>query len=140
MDGHADGSAGAQDATPDRREHPVLRFAVDRSGGRLREVLAEVDWQLVDLEYSSVGRVRLVLTEILARTQRDAEVHIEILVLWETIRIELSGPSLAMPENLVARPGDDPSFPSWFLTNLVDRWGIDHRKSERAIWLLLERG
>jgi hypothetical protein len=118
----------------------VLRFAVRRSRRPLREVMAEVDWQLVDLEYSSVGRVRLVLTEILGRsTERDEQVQIEIFVLSETIRIEMSGASLAMPENLVAPRDDDPSFPSWLLTHLVDRWGIDHRKSGRAIWLLLDR-
>ena len=118
----------------------MIRFAVGPSGGRLREALAEVDWQLVDLERSSVGKVRLVLTEILGRsTQRHEQVHIEIFVLSQTIRIELSGPSLAMPEDLGTPRDEGASFPSWLLTTLVDRWGIDHRKSERGIWLLLDR-
>ena len=119
----------------------MLSFAVGPPRGRLREVLQEVDLALVDLERASVGRVRLVLTEMLGRSaRRGNRIRIEIFVLSETIRIELSGPSLAMPENLVAGRGDEASFPSWLLTQLVERWGIDHRRSDRAIWLLLKRG
>lgn len=119
----------------------MLGFAVNPSQSGLREALAEVDRQLVDLEHSSVGRVRLVLTDILGRSaKRSEQIRIELFVMSKTIRIELSGPALALPEDLVAGRDDDPSFPSWLLTHLVDGWGLDHRKSERAIWLLVDRG
>lgn len=140
MEGPAHVSAWPQDATADLREHPIVRFAIDRSSGRLRDALADVDWHLVDLEHSSVGRVRLVLTEILGRSAGgDEHIRVEIFVLSDGIRIELSGPSLALPANPGATPDDESTFPSWLLTELVDRWGIDDRRSERAIWLLLDR-
>jgi hypothetical protein len=140
MHGQEDRSALAHEAATDRREQSRVLFVVEPSPGRLREMLAEVDWHLVDLEHSSVGRVRLVLTEILGRsTGRDAQIRIEIFVLSETIRIELTGPCLALPVGPGPRGGDEPSFPSWLLTQLVDRWGIDHRKPDRSIWLLIDR-
>ena len=108
--------------------------------GRLREVLGELDWELVDLERSSVGRVRLILSEILARsTGRDQPVQIDVLVLSETIRVEVSGPSVALPQDVAAVPETAPTFPSWLLMHLVDRWGIDERNSGRRLWLLVAR-
>jgi hypothetical protein len=140
MEGRPDVSAWPQDATADLREKPIIRFTVDPPRGRLREVLAEVDWHLVDLDRLSVGRVRLILTEILARSTGSGEqIRIEIFVLTGGIRIELTGPSLAVPANSETKPGHESSFPSWLLAELVDRWGIDHRKQERTIWLLLDR-
>jgi hypothetical protein len=134
------GIGRAVDERTDRREEPRIRFAVAPSGGRMREVLMTVDWELVDLEPSSVGRVRLVLSEILVRsTTREADIRIEIFVLSDTIRIELSGDSLALPEDLRVRRDGEPSFPGWLLTHLADRWGIDRRDGERGIWLLLDR-
>jgi hypothetical protein len=140
MEGRPHVSAWPQDATADLREKPKIRFTVDPPQGRLREVLAEVDWHLVDLDHASVGRVRLILTEILARsTGRDEQIRIEIFVLSGGIRIELTGASLAVPANRGSQPDDESSFPSWLLAELVDRWGIDHRKQGRSIWLLLDR-
>jgi hypothetical protein len=139
MEGTSAGSSRTE-AVGERREQPTIRFAVAPSKGRLHEALMKVDWELVDLEYSSVERVRLILSEILGRsTGRDAEIRIDIFVLSKTIRIELSGRSLALPEDLTARPDAEPSYPSWLLTHLVDGWGIDQRESSRGIWLLLDR-
>jgi hypothetical protein len=106
----------------------------------LREVLRALDWELVDLESSSVERVRLILSEVLVRsTGRDEQVRIDVFVLSDTIRIELSGPSVALPQDVAAMPETAPTFPSWLLTHLVDRWGIDHRGPERGLWLLVGR-
>ena len=139
MDGHAPLDSSSESAS-ERREQPLLRFALHPSRGRLRQVLRELDWELVDLEPESVGRVRLVLTEVLGRsTDPDEHILIEIFVLSETIRIEMWGPGLALPEDL-AQPADEgASFPSWLLTELANRWGVDRRRHERGIWLLVER-
>jgi hypothetical protein len=138
-DGESAGSSRTQ-PTAERREQPTIRFAVAPSHGRLREALSTVDWELVDLERSSVERVRLILTEILGRsTARDAEIRIEIFVLSKTIRIELSGRSVALPEDLTAPPDAEATYPTWLLTHLADRWGIDRRESSRGIWLLIDR-
>ena len=140
MDGKAARQSRGRDAIAERREEPVIRFTVAPSGGRLREALETVDWELVDLERSSVERVRLILTEILARsTARDADIGVEVYVLSETIRIELSGDSLAFPEDLAARSDGEVSYPNWLLTHLADHWGIDQRASGRGLWLLLDR-
>jgi hypothetical protein len=140
MDGESARPIRRQETIPDPREEPRLRFAVAPSKGRLREVLGALDWELVDLERSSVERVRLVLSEILVRsTGGDARVRIDVFVLSETIRIELSGPSVALPQDVAAMPETAPTFPSWLLTHLVDRWGIDQRKTERGLWLLIGR-
>jgi hypothetical protein len=139
MDGDPARSGGRL-AISGRQEKPRVRFAVAPSRGRLREVLRKVDSELVDLERSSLGRVRLILTEILGRsTGRNEQVRIDVFALSEVIRIELSGPSVALPQDLAAIPETGPTFPSWLLTDLVDRWGIDQHKSERGLWLLIER-
>jgi hypothetical protein len=96
-----------------------------------------VDWELVDLEHASVGRVRLVLSEILSRSAGAEDIEVVISVLSETIRIELSGPSLALPEDLATTTG---TFPPWLLADIAERWGIDRRKAGRALWVLVERG
>jgi hypothetical protein len=130
----------AQGSGSDRREEPLLRFALDPAPGRLREVLRELDWELVDLEPRSVERVRLALSEVLTRSTGNGDhIVIEIFVLSETIRIELSGPALALPEDLAQPRDDGATFPSWLLSQLADGWGVDRRRSERGIWLLLER-
>jgi hypothetical protein len=121
----------------ERREEPILRFSVALGRGRLREALAAVDWELVDLEHASVGRVRLVLSEILSRSARTGDIDVGISVFSETVRIDLSGPSLALPDDLAASPG---TFPTWLLADIAERWGIDRRKTGRAMWVLLERG
>jgi hypothetical protein len=141
MDWESARPSRTREGISERREEPLIRFAVAPEAGRLREVLRTVDWELVDLERSSVERVRLILSEILVRSiTPDAPIGIEIFVLSETIRIELSGPSLALPEDLTSARNDKPSFPTWLLTELADSWGIDHRAQERGIWLLIERG
>jgi hypothetical protein len=140
MDGESARLSRPRERIAERREEPLIRLAVAPSAGRLREVLMTVDWELVDLERSSVERVRLILSEILARSEpRDQQIRIEIFVLSETIRIELSGPSVALPEDLAARRDSKPSFPRWLPTELSDRWGIDHREEERGLWLLIDR-
>jgi hypothetical protein len=140
MEGNSAPASRAREGFSERREAPLIRFAVSPSAGRLREVLASIDWELVDLEYSSVERVRLILTEIVSRsTAQEAQIDIEIFVLSETIRIELSGPSLSLPEDLTAARDDKPSFPTWLLRELADSWGIGHREGERGIWLLIDR-
>jgi hypothetical protein len=130
-----------REAISDPRESPRLRLAVSPSEGRLREVLGALDWELVDLERSSVERVRLILSEILVRStgRADEQVRIDVFVLSETIRIELSGPTVALPQDVAAMPETAPTFPSWLLTHLVDRWGINQRNPERGLWLLIER-
>jgi hypothetical protein len=140
MDGESARSIRRQEAISDPREQPRIRFAVAPSKGRLRAVLGALDWELVDLERSSVERVRLILSEVLVRsTGRDEQVRIDVFVLSDTIRIELSGPSVALPQDVAAMPEAAPTFPSWLLTHLVDRWGIDHRGRERGLWLLIGR-
>ena len=141
MDGESARSIRRQEAISDPREAPRLRFAVAPAKGRLREVLRALDWELVDLERSSVERVRLILSEILVRSagRADERVRIDVFVLAETIRIELSGPSVALPQDVAAMRETAPTFPSWLLTHLVDRWGIDQRHPERGLWLLIER-
>jgi hypothetical protein len=127
----------ADERVRERREVPSLEFSVALRRGRLREALAAVDWELVDLEHASVGRVRLVLSEILSRSAGAEDIEVVISVLSETIRIELSGPSLALPEDLSTTTG---TFPPWLLADIAERWGIDRRKAGRALWVLVERG
>jgi hypothetical protein len=137
MEGSGARLGRADERAPERREEPILRFSIALRRGRLREALAAVDWELVDLEHASVGRVRLVLSEILSRSARAGDIDIVISVLSETIRIELSGPSLALPEDLATTTG---TFPPWLLADIAERWGIDRRKAGPAMWVLLERG
>ena len=140
MDGEP-GRSNSPQTISDLPERRTIRFAVAPSRGRVREVLQVVDSELVDLERSSLGRVRLVLSDILARSSgRDEHIRIEVFVLSETIRIELSGPSLALPQDSARTAETEPTFPSWLLMQLVDRWGIDQRNSERGLWLHIERG
>jgi hypothetical protein len=127
----------ADERVRERREVPSVEFSVALRRGRLREALAAVDWELVDLEHASVGRVRLVLSEILSRSAGAEDIEVVISVLSETIRIELSGPSLALPEDLATTTG---TFPPWLLADIAERWGIDRRKAGRALWVLVERG
>lgn len=140
MDRESARSTRRREAISDPRKQPRIRFTVAPAKGRLRQVLGALDWELVDLESSSVERVRLILSEVLVRsTGRDEQVRIDVFVLSDTIRIELSGPSVALPQDVAAMPETAPTFPSWLLTHLVDRWGIDHRGRERGLWLLIGR-
>jgi hypothetical protein len=137
MEGSGTRVGRADERAPERREEPIMRFSVALRRGHLRDALAAVDWELVDLERASVGRVRMVLSEILSRSGRAGGVEVAICVLSETIRIELSGPSLALPEDLATTPE---TFSPWLLADIAERWGIDRRKPGRAMWVLLERG
>lgn len=125
----------------ERREPTLVRLSIDPAPGRLRETLAAVDEGLGDLEAPTLSRVRLILSEIVGRsTEGRGEIHIEIAVLPEIIRIELAGQGLALPEHPSFQHGEArPSFPLWVLSDLADHWGVDRRRAEPGIWLLLGR-
>ena len=136
---------GSHDQVAERREAPLVRVVIDPAPRRLRQTLAVVDERLAEVEAPTVRRVRLILSEIVGRSAgpRSAggdQIHMEIEVLRDSVRIELSGKSLTLPE-AGAREQDygRSPFPSWVLFDLADRWGIDRRQSEPGIWLLVDR-
>jgi hypothetical protein len=135
----------SEQVVAERREAPLVRLALDPSPRRLRETLALVDERLADVESPTVRRVRLILSEIVGRSSQPQlagrdPIRMEIELLRESVRIELAGESLALPDAGPRDPYDGRSmFPSWVLGDLADNWGIDRRRSEPGIWLLVER-
>jgi hypothetical protein len=136
---------GSRDQVGERREAPLVRLAIDPAPRRLRQTLALVDERLAEVEAPTLRRVRLILSEIVGRSAEPPSasgdpIHMEIDVLHDSVRIELAGGSLALPE-AGAREQDygRSPFPSWVLFDLADNWGIDRRQSEPGIWLLVDR-
>lgn len=125
----------------DRREAALARLSFDAAARPLRETLAKVNEALGDVEPSVKRRVRLIVSEIVGHSMEDAEIRVEIVVLSETIRIEIAGRGLALPNHPSFHHTEAPaSFPLWVLSELADHWEIDRRQSERGIWLLVGRG
>jgi len=131
--------------THERREAALIKLAIDPSPRRLRQTLAAVDRRLAGLEAPTMRRIRLILSEVIGRSSQAAgtrrgPIAMQIDVMSESIRIELFGPGLSLPEPdrepLAAGP---PPFPGWVLGDLVDDWGIERRRGEAGIWLLVAR-
>jgi hypothetical protein len=136
---------GPRHQVAERREAPLVRLAIDPAPRRLRQTLTQVDKRLAQVEPPTVRRVRLILSEIVGRSSqprshRADPIRMEIELLRDSVRIELAGESLTLPE-AGAREQDygRSPFPSWVLFDLADKWGIDRRQSEPGIWLLVNR-
>jgi hypothetical protein len=130
---------------PERREAALVRLAIDPAPRRLRQTLAMVDERLAEVEAPTLRRVRLVLSEIIGRSSSPelaakGPIRMEIELLNDAIRIELTGEALVLPEAL-ARGRDEgrSPFPGWVLGDLAHSWGIDRRRAEPGLWLLVKR-
>ena len=124
----------------ERREAALVRLSVDAAPQRLRENLAKVNEALGDVELPTKRRVRLIVSEIVGHSTEGDEIGIEIVVMSETIRIELAGRGLALPDHPSLHHSEaSPSFPLWVLNELADHWDADRRQGERGIWLLVGR-
>jgi hypothetical protein len=129
--------------TRERREASAVQLTMDPAPRRLREILERVNEGLGDVEPSTLGHVRLILTEILGRSVKDrGELRVEIVVLSESVRIELAGRGLALPDHPSFYDDDEDvaTFPLSVLNEHADHWGVDRRQAEPGIWLLLPRG
>lgn len=99
-----------------------------------------MDKWLGDVETPTLHRMRLILGEIVGRSIEDrGEIRIEIVVLPESVRIELVGRALVLPEDPDHHGETRSAFPDWVLNDLADRWGVDRRHAEPGIWLLVDR-
>ena len=122
----------------ERREAALARVSIDSAPRRLRETLERLDEGLVDVELGTRRRVRIIVSEIVGHSTEDDEIRLEVVVLSETIRIELDGRGLALPDHPSFQHDEsNGSFPSWLLTELADHWEVDRRRP--GIWLLVGR-
>ena len=153
MEGRADtdeGGAACEDVKefgPDteRRQAALIRLTIDPSPRHLRQTLAAIDRRLAGLEEPTLRRVRLILSEVIGRSSLPSAagpgpISVQIEVVSDSIRIELFGAGLALPEPDTGKRGDRRAvFPGWVLADLVDNWGVERRRGEAGIWLLVTR-
>jgi hypothetical protein len=136
---------GLEPATAERREPVRAQVFIDPSPTKLRNTLALVDDLLVAVEPGVRRRVQLLLGEVIGRSSVGTgrfpqPIQIEIDILPSTIRIQVSGPALAMPSHSgESEHSTRPSYPHWILSGLADRWGQDRRGSDFGLWFLLQR-
>jgi hypothetical protein len=129
----------------ERREAALIRLTIDPSPRRLRQTLAAIDRRLAGLEEPTLRRIRLVLSEVIGRSWQQGAptehpIAMQIEVNNESIRIDLSGPGLALPQPDSGVPDEGrPPFPGWVLGDLVDEWGTERRGGEPGIWLRFAR-
>jgi hypothetical protein len=148
--GTGEGGAACEDVTEfgqgtERREAALIRLTIDPSPRHLRQTLAAIDRRLAGLEEPTLRRVRLILSEVIGRSSLPVAagpgpIVMQIDVVSDSIRIELFGPGLALPEPDTGKRGDGRAvFPGWVLADLVDNWGVERRRGEPGIWLLIAR-
>ena len=128
---------------PERREPTMAEFEFGASPRTLREALAAVDAVLAGCDPEIKRRVRLLLGEIIGRScnpgrDRSGTIRITLAILPSSVRVDLAGMALLVPEER-GDPERDPasSFPAWVLTDLADQWGRDRRTGQPAMWFLV---
>jgi hypothetical protein len=88
----------------------------------------------------------LLLTEVIGRSsdprrQPRGLIRIDITVLATAVRIEVAGPALLTPSELgQPDPARHLALPGWVLDDVADRWGLDRRSEDPAMWFLIDRG
>jgi hypothetical protein len=129
----------------ERREPVLAQVVVTPTPARLRESLERVDSMLDGVETDVRRRVRLLLGEIIGRSsspeaEPSAPIQIDVAILPSTVRIEVSGDGLLMPDTTGGGGSSTrPSYPHWVLHELSDRWGSDRRTDGFGMWFLLAR-
>jgi hypothetical protein len=113
---------------------------VDSDARKLRHSLRQMRGLWKELEPGTARRVRTLLTQAVSRAtdpQREANGPIRVrLQLRETaVRMEVTGPGLhAQPDGSTV---DDPSFPSWIIEDLAERWG--RGPGSETLWFEIDR-
>lgn len=130
----------------ERREPPSARLELDSDPRMLRQSLAVLDGALRGLEDEAARRVRLLVTELVARSAEArhlprGSIELEIDICPSRVRLEVSGAGLLAPSQ---KGGNDRRaealFPYWALDGLADRWALDRRAPGPALWLEVRRG
>lgn len=130
----------------ERREPATVQLELDPDPRKLRRSLALLAEALRDLEDEPARRVRLLVTEIVARSaearpRRRGSICLEISATASHVRLEASGSALMMP-SASGESDRKPQalFPYWALDGLADRWALDRRAQLPAIWFEIRRG
>ena len=140
MSTHVETRRGDQLGVADRREAPAVTLEIDPDPRKLRQSIALLEGTLRELEAEPARRVRLLVSEIVARSaggrnRARGSICLEISVGASRVRLEVWGPALLTPsETDESDRKTEPLFPYWALEGLADRWGLDRRSRTPAMW------
>jgi hypothetical protein len=128
------------------RRAPVLaQFEVDPAPRKLRDSLKSADEALASVEADTRHRVARLLAEVVGRSSDPRRnphglLRIAFTLTEETVRVDVSGPALLTPSDGGDPKRDRPGvLPAWVLYELADRWALDRRRREPAMWFLITR-
>jgi hypothetical protein len=113
---------------------------VDADARRLRHSLRQLKGLWRQLEPGTAGRVRNLLTQAVSRatdprSEAGEPIRVRVQMRETLVRIEITGPGLRPAHEGSAV--DDPSFPSWIIEDLAERWG--RGPGSETIWFEIDR-
>jgi hypothetical protein len=129
----------------ERRAPTLAQFEVNPSPRKLRDSLKRADEALASVEDRTRRRVARLLAEVIGRSSDPRRtphglIQIAFTLTPTTVRIDVSGPALLLPSEVDDSQQDRTAvFPAWILQAFADRWALDRRRRDAAMWFLLAR-
>lgn len=145
MGAQAETRGSEQLGATERREAPTTKLEIDPDPRKMRQSIALLEDALRELEGEPARRVRLLVSEIVARSasarhRPPGSICLEINISASRVRIEVSGRALLTPTDNGERDRKSEAlFPYWALDGLADRWSLDRRARGPAMWFEVRR-